>query len=234
MINGDISGNAEKFVEHQYQDKVVALWSMGAAADQYPKYNWDMGLLDDKASVYAPVEMQGGMIGGEVMKVTRRITQMTDSARLDASERIVACEMNVPQAGPGNPAGTRIGPSSGAAAAPDAGATTPPRPPQMQLKQLLPPPNPGDKLDINLGLIRLNQLAITGVSGEVGSGIFQHLKKESPFPDTMMITLSNNRVGYIPDDAGWDHQGTGQAFVRGCAEQAIVGNLVEMMKATLR
>ena len=212
MINGDISGNAEAFVEHQYKDQVVALWSMGAAADQYPKFNWDMGLLNDKASVFAPGEIQGAMVGGEVMKVTKRITQMTDKAALFASARVVSCPMNVVPPPPPNPNA---------------------RPPQMELKQLLPLPKAGDTLGIQLGMIRLNELVITGVSGEVGSQIFQHLKKVSPFASTLMITLSNDRDGYIPDDAGWDHQGTGQAFVRGCAEKAIVDNLAEMINATL-
>jgi hypothetical protein len=153
------------------------------------------------------------MIGGEVIKVGKRITEMTDSAELFAAERVVSCEMNVTQSAPRN------GASAGA-------------PPQIPMKQLLEPPKPGDSLDIHLGLIRINQLAITGVSGEVGSGIFQHLKRASPLKNTIMITLSNDRDGYIPDDAGWDHQGNGQAFVRGCAERAIVDNLVEMMSTT--
>ena len=232
LINGDIAGNAEKFIEHQYKDKVVALWSMGAAADQYPKYNWDMGLLDDKSSVYEPAEMQGGMIGGEVMKVVKRTTQMTDAAEIYASARAIPCEMNLAQNNPGGP-GPNGAPNGGAGATPNGAPAAAPRPPQTPPKQLIPPPKPGDKLDIQIGLIRINQLAITGVSGEVGSQIFQHLKKESPFPENIMITLSNDRDGYIPDDAGWDHQGNGQAFVRGCAEKAIVDNFVEMMNATL-
>jgi hypothetical protein len=236
MISGDIAGNAEKFVEHQYNDKVIALWSMGAAADAYPKFNWDMGLLDDKTSPYAPGEIQGAMIGGEVMKVVKRITNMTDSVTLYAAGRAVPCEMNVAQS-QGNPGG---GPANGQNAGngqnPGGGQNNgQQRPPQMQLHHLLPAPKPGDKLDIHLSLIRINQLAITGVSGEVGSQIFVHLKKESPFADNIMITLSNDRAGYIPDDAGWDHQGpSGQAFVRGCAEKAIVDNLTEMMNDTLK
>jgi hypothetical protein len=196
-----------------------------------------MGLLDDKTSVYAPVEMQGGMIGGEVMKVVKRTTETTDTANIYASARAIPCEMNVqPQAQP-NPGGIGNGPSGGgqnAAAGGGQNAGGAQRPPQMEMHHLLPAPKPGDKLDIQLGLIRINQVAITGVSGEVGSQIFVHLKRESPFPDTMMITLSNDRDGYIPDDAGWDHQGQGQAFVRGCAEKAIVDNLVQMMDATLQ
>ena len=235
MINGDISGNAEAFVEHQFKTPVVALWSMSAAADVYPKFNWDMGLETDSTSVFAPVEIQGAMIGGEVMKVLKRTTTMAADATLYADARAVPCEMNIPVAG------VRVGPSGGSATAggaagagQNAAAPAPPRPPMMTMPHLLDAPKPGDKLDIQLGFIRINQLAITGVSGEIGSEIFQHVASLSPFPQNMMITLSNNRDGYIPDDAGWDHQGQGQAFVRGCAEKAIVTNLVEMMNQSLK
>jgi neutral ceramidase len=83
-------------------------------------------------------------------------------------------------------------------------------------------------LDLHLGLIRINQIAIASVSGEVATNIHQHLKKVSPFANTMMVTLANDRVGYIPDDANWDRM-SNAAFVRGCAEKAIVDNLLEMM-----
>jgi hypothetical protein len=63
--------------------------------------------------------------------------------------------------------------------------------------------------------------------------IYTHLKKDSPFANTIMVTLANDRVGYIPDEANWDRMGNA-AFVRGCAEKAIVDNLVDMMNATTR
>jgi len=34
--------------------------------------------------------------------------------------------------------------------------------------------------------------------------IHEHLKKESPFSRTVMITHANDRVGYMPDDAALD------------------------------
>jgi hypothetical protein len=39
------------------------------------------------------------------------------------------------------------------------------------------------------------------------------------------------RAGYIPDDANWERMGA--AFERGCAEPAIVNNLLELMKSTM-
>ena len=83
-----------------------------------------------------------------------------------------------------------------------------------------------------MGLIRINQITITSVSGEVGSDIFLHLKKESPFADLLMITLANDRVGYIPSEAEWDR--FTPAYVRGCAEKVIVDNLADMMNTSLQ
>jgi neutral ceramidase len=210
MITGDIAGMAEKYVERHYQDKAVALFSMGAAADQYPKFNYDR---TDPSTTFEPSELQGGMLGAEVLQVAKGITTMSPVATLDASQRAVPCQMAPPPPPRAAPAGGQ-----------QQQAQQPP-PPQ-------PPPPPGATLDIQMGLIRINQIAITSVSGEVFTEIYAHLKKESPFADTMMITLVNDRVGYIPDDAEWDR--LTPAYVKGCAEKAIVDNLVDMMNATIQ
>jgi neutral ceramidase len=65
----------------------------------------------------------------------------------------------------------------------------------------------------------------------VGSDILLHLKKESPFANTLMITLVNDRVGYIPSEAEWDR--FNPAYVRGCAEKVIIDNLTDMMNVSL-
>lgn len=203
MIWGDISGAAERYVEKHFQDKVVALWTLGAAGDQYAKFNkeFDKSWADTPATEL--VDIQGRMIGMEVLQTAARIAQMTAVAHIQAAERVVACEMKPPAGGPPGPAQPQV---------------------QAQL--------PGAMLNMHLGLIRINGIAITSVSGEVSTNIYARLKKESPFNDTIMATLVNDRVGYIPDEANWERMGA--AYVRGCAENAIVNNLVEMMKGTMQ
>jgi hypothetical protein len=204
-IIGDIAGTAERYVETRYQDKVVALFTMGAAGDQYPKFNYEM----DKTWADTPpselIDVQAKALGLEVIQTARRMTQMTSVARIQAAERIVPCEMK-PQAG---------GPP-GQAQAPSPASIVP----------------PGQKLDMHLSLIRINDNALTSVSGEVSTNIYAHLQKESPLKNTFMATIVNDRVGYIPDEENWERMGA--AYVRGCAENAIVTNLVEMMKATMQ
>jgi hypothetical protein len=80
----------------------------------------------------------------------------------------------------------------------------------------------------------LNQVAITGVSGEIVTNIYRHLQKETPLADTILATIVNDRVGYLPDDAAYDRpifEVNGSPAARGCAEGAIVDGLVEMIKS---
>ena len=77
----------------------------------------------------------------------------------------------------------------------------------------------------------INHISITSVSGEVATKIYYHLKKDSPFTNTMMITMGNDRIGYIVEDAGletptFEAQGT---VLKPGTEMAIVHNLVDML-----
>jgi Neutral/alkaline non-lysosomal ceramidase, N-terminal len=89
-----------------------------------------------------------------------------------------------------------------------------------------------DPADIRLSLLMLNHVAITGVSGEVLTGIETHLDKETPFRATLMLTHANGRSGYIPDDAAYEkvsYEIVSTHFKQGCAEGAIVNGLLDMM-----
>ena len=58
-----------------------------------------------------------------------------------------------------------------------------------------------DPVSIRLSLVKLNEVAVTGVSGEVLTRIYLHLKNESPFNATIMVTHANGSSGYIPSEA---------------------------------
>jgi len=91
-----------------------------------------------------------------------------------------------------------------------------------------------DPVPIRLSLLLINDIAIAGVSGEVLTNIGVRLKKESPFNRTLLVTHCNGSSGYLPDDAAYDqvsYEITATHVKRGCAENAIVNGLVEMMNA---
>jgi neutral ceramidase len=224
LVTGDLAGAVERFVERQFQDKVVALWTMGPAGDQNPKYNMsvpgdgrDKNPEKNKAAAYQAMEAMGQILGVEVLQTANRIHRMAPVARIDAAERVVSCPVKPPSP-----------PPSGAPSGPPAGGMFGP------LKGPVPEPTkPLTAMDLDLQLIRVNQIAVTGVSGEVFTNIYWHLKKDSPFSNTILVTMANDRIGYIPDEADYDRV-RNASLVRGCAETAIVDNLVEMMNASIQ
>jgi Neutral/alkaline non-lysosomal ceramidase, N-terminal len=92
-------------------------------------------------------------------------------------------------------------------------------------------------VNLRLSLLLLNQIALAGVSGEVVTSIYWRLKKESPLTSTILISITNDRIGYIPEDAAFDrptHEVNGCPILRGYAEDAIVTGLTAMIESALR
>jgi neutral ceramidase len=199
LITGDIAGAVERYVERSYQDQAVALWTMGPAGDQNPKY-LDHG-PDHKANEaeYRVMDALGTILGEEILQVASRIKRMSSEVRIEAAESMVSCPARIPPRD-----AQRLG---------------------MEVQQV-------DSLNIRLGLILIYHIALTWVSGEVVTKIYWHLQRESPFSNTIMITIANDRVGYIVDDTGYHaptFESTASPFQPGYAESAIVNGLVEMM-----
>ena len=226
-LSGDLAGDAERFVEQAYGNKLVALYSMGPAGDQNPKYDGSGPSIakdhaasgpggvsagqdapkgppmipaqspERSAAAFAAMNAEGFMLGSEVVRVSSGIEQMTSSVRLNAAERIISCP-------------TKRGTNQLA---------------DMKQQQVTSMP-------IHLGLILLNDVALVGVSGEVVTNIYLHLQRESPLKDTILLTMANDRIGYIADDAAYDtplFEVNGSPLARGCAEDGIVDNLVQMI-----
>ena len=199
LVSGDLAGVAERYVEQYYDDKVVALWTIGAAGDQNPKYmSWDTTYSQkDREPGYPLMNALGQIVGEEVVRVAAQIDRMTPMARIEAEGKVISCPAAPPKRRRG---GKDV--------------------PQV------------DSLDIYLGLVMINHIAITSVSGEVATNIYYHLRKDSPFTHTMMITMANDRIGYIIEDAAYEtptFEALGTPLQPGTAEKAIVHGLVDMM-----
>jgi neutral ceramidase len=214
-VTGDLAGAAERFVERHYQDKAVALWTMGPAGDQNPKYDLSgpgpgrgRDSVKNKDNIaYETMDALGFIVGAETIQTADKIKQMTSTARIEAGESVFSCD-TVPK----KPAPANAGP--------------PMFQPNPTFHEVVEYPK---SMKIHLNLIQINQIAITGVSGEVFTKIYWHLKKDSPLADTIMVTMSNDRIGYIGDDASYDGPFLNPSVVRGCAENGIVNGLVGLI-----
>jgi neutral ceramidase len=168
---------------------------------------WTAGASGDQDPIYRvgtdfdQRAVLGQILGEEVIRVAQGI-RTSAAADIRAGQRVVTCP------GKRNPDGVR-------------------RRPDGKYEFL-----DADPVEIRLSLLMLHHVAVAGVSGEVLTLIGKRLKAESPFTGTMMVTHANGSSGYLPDDASYDqvsYEIVTSRVKRGCAEDAIVNGLLEMM-----
>jgi neutral ceramidase len=236
LVSGDAPGTTSKYIEDSYDDKVVALWSSGAAGDQNPIYfqqTYDLREIRIKDYAKRGQDISNSMPpGGQGLDrkdpaVARLMNQqkqmilsmgqflgeevmhvMRGMDRMDANVRIDGRFKTV-----SCPGRERL--NSGRAGF------------QGEYKEAGP-------VEIRLSLLRLGDMMIGGVNAEVFNPIAQRLKKESPYARTMMATLTNGsaRSGYIPHDAGfgmYTFEVLSSRLQPGCAESAIVNGILDLM-----
>jgi neutral ceramidase len=89
-----------------------------------------------------------------------------------------------------------------------------------------------DPVNIRLTLLTINDVALTGVSGEVFTLIAQRLARESRLKPTIMVTHTNGSSGYIPSDDAFEpvsYEVTASRLKPGCAENSIVNGFLELI-----
>jgi hypothetical protein len=90
-------------------------------------------------------------------------------------------------------------------------------------------------VDIPLNVIRINDIVLAGVGGNVAPEIGKKFKDGSPLPNSTLIGNTSGSVGYILTDANYEHPGhnlAGDPLKAGCAEKAIQQGLTEMIRGT--
>jgi hypothetical protein len=92
-------------------------------------------------------------------------------------------------------------------------------------------------VSIPLSVIRINDIVLAGVAGDVASDIGRAFKAQSPYQQSTMITMVGDAVGYILADASYakpGHAVAGSPLKQGCAEKAVVNALVQLIKPVKR
>jgi hypothetical protein len=236
LVSGDAPGAVSRYIESHFNDKVVALWSEGAAGDQNPIFfqqTYDLRKIrvDDFAKQGKDISnaMPPGGQGldrnnPEVAHLMEEQKQMITSMGQIIGEEVLRV---VRQAKYGETDGRILGK-----------ATTITCPGRERTNEgrggVAGTYKDGPPVELNLGLLMIDDIAIGAVDGEVYNLIAQRLKEESPYKKTMMATLTNGMAmsGYIPDDASFGHETFEVLSSRlkpGCAETKIVDGIIGMM-----
>ena len=215
-ITGDLAGATSRYVEQYYQGKIPtrsdAGWELDAGAEQKvsgegPVAVWTSGAAGDQNPITEDRGEDFTMVDGLGRILGEESVRVANSiTTMSSRARIEASERVIECPG----------------------------------RRVAPGPTPrteysfqdADPVSIRLSLVKLNEVAVTGVSGEVLTRIYLHLKNESPFNATIMVTHANGSSGYIPSEADSEpisYENTASDLKPGCAEKGIVNGLLEMM-----
>lgn len=236
LVSGDAPGATSKYIEDHFNNKVVALWSEGAAGDQNPIYfqqTYDLRKIriDDYAKQGKDISnaMPPGGQGmdrnnPEVVRLMNEQKEMIVSMGQMLGEEVLRV---VRDAKNGETDGRLLGKT-----------TTITCPGRIRTNEgrggIEGTYKDGPPVELKLGLLMIDDIAIGATNGEVYNLIAQRLKAESPYKKTMLATLTNGMAmsGYIPDDASFGHQTFEVLSSRlkpGCAETKIVDGIIGMM-----
>jgi hypothetical protein len=241
LVSGDAPGTTSKYIEDSFDDKIVALWSSGAAGDQNPLYyqqTYDLREIRIKEYASRGIDISNSMPPGgqgldrknpQVVKLMNQQKQMIQSMGQFLGEEV----MHVMRGMERMETNVRIDGRVKSVSCPGRERTNQGRAGfPGEYKEAGP-------VEIRLGLLQLGDIMIGGVNAEVFNPIAQRLKKESPFARTMMATLTNGsaRSGYIPHDAGfamYTFEVLSSRLQPGCAESAIVNGILGLMAESVR
>src|SRR5436190_455173 len=236
QISGDIPGAASRYVEESFDEKVVAVFSNGAAGDQNPiYYQQTYDLRDIRIKEYASrgVDISNAMPpGGQglnrtdpaVARLMNQQRQMVSSMGQFLGEEVLSVMRGIERLDAAVPitGGATIVTCAGRERTNDGRAGF-----EGTYKDAAP-------VDLRLGVLRVGDVMIGAVNAEVFSPIAQRLKRESPFKATMMTTLTNGsaRSGYIPDDESYGKytfEVLSSRLKPGCAETSIVKGILALI-----
>ena len=236
QVSADIPGAASRYIENSFDDKVIALWSSGAAGDQNPiYYQQTYDLRDIRTKDYATrgIDISNAMPpGGEgldrnnptVARLMNQQRQMVLSMGQFLGEEVLQVIRGIERRDTAVPLSGRFSTIS----CPGRERTNQGRAGfEGTYKESSP-------VEIRLGLLRIVDVMIGAVNAEVFNPIAERLKRESPYKATMMATLTNGaaRSGYIPDEASFGKQTFEVLSSRlqpGCAESGIVNGILSLI-----
>jgi hypothetical protein len=208
-VSGDLPGAVAHLIENQSANAPVVLFASSAGADQLP--------------LFKSLQPAGRLPGGD--------EGPAGWALLDAQARRLATSLldvvaSIPEAA----AQVTLRAASKTVTCPGQHLRPNRETGTVDVEQKPP-------VQIPLGVIRINNIVLGSVAGDVASEIGEKFKGASALPDSTMITMTAGSVGYILGDASYLHPGhgaMGSQLKPGCAEHALVQGLLDLIHDEFR
>ena len=201
-VSGDIPGAVSKILEGSAAGAPVVLFLAGAEADQRPLFE----------SLQLPVDglpvADEGAAGWALLDVMAR---RLSSSALEAVEKM-------------KPGAADVDLTVAAKSISCPGQRTLRDAKTGQVSRQDGPP-----VAIPISAIRIDDIGIAAIGGDVGSDIGKNIRAASPVPNLILTSQMAGAVGYIESDAAYQH-GKGSSLKPGCADQALSSGVAALLK----
>jgi len=260
VVSGDVPGEASRYIERRYGPAMVAIFAQGAAGDQNPKLTRPQNKLARiRTGVAGAADMRvivpaTASAGDESESMARRMAALASTVPEERKAEYLAAVEEVGEVV--SASGVLLGESAISLMHRGAMARVGSGPIKAATRTLqcpgrdrmdrenpvregaLPPYADGALVTIRAGMLRIGDIYISSIDGEVYSDIASRLKQAAPVSRLMMTSLANGAAnsGYIYSDQASGNltfQVIGSRLHPGCAENAIVTSALEMI-GTLR
>jgi hypothetical protein len=203
-VSGDIPGAVSRMLEGQPYGAPVVLFSAGAEGDQLPLFK----SLQLPGQLPASDEGSAGwaLLDVQARRLASAVVELVRAMKQGASD-------------------VEIHTASGTVTCPGQHRTLDRNTGEMTVEDRPP-------VSIPLTAIRMNDIALAAVGGDIASDIGAVLRTASPVPHTMVVTMLAGSVGYVLTDASYAHPGhglAGSSLKSGCAEHALVQGMGQLL-----
>ncbi len=201
QVTGDLVGAASRFIEEQYGEGFVALFLLGAAGDQAPLFKAKHNILNRDGSIeetdigdegFVLVNALGKKLGAQVVQAMERVKQPFQPEGFTLRQTAVTCP------------GQKIIPN---------------------LKDIHPTKTydfqPEGERTVTVSYFTLGHVALVGLAPELSSTTAIDIRKDSPFPLTIVATMVNGGDKYMPEHTAYDritYEAMNSKFAKGSAE----------------
>lgn len=214
MVTADLAGAASRFLEKQYGGSVTALFCLGAAADQAPSLkgakfqyvdrNGRVQVEDIDEEGFIVAKLLGRRLGIQVLQTSEKIKCQTLTDPIDIKKGLVRCP------------GQKMA---------------------MDIHSLRPTKQydfiSAEDREEPVEIVRLGNVALVGVRPELCCQTGLNIKTQSPFPETMVLTMVNGGAKYMPGRTAYDritYEAMNSPFGRGSAE-LLTDKVIELLRS---
>ena len=209
--SADLQGEAMRYIEHYYGDKATSLFLIGAAGDQAPLLmaNRYVQGADGNTTRVDLHDAGFTLVQAEGERLGADVVRVADVISASAGGSIEILRSSFEVDGQKKERGL----------------------PNAPLKNYTFEKE--GKVSVPVVVLRVGDLALVGVRGELSARLGAEIRTRSPFKNTMVVTLVDGGAKYMPDASSYDritYEARNSGYARGAAEETVT-HILQMLQS---